>query len=704
MISLFKKPKEGNNPGWLGLLYSVSFVVILIIGFAPFFQSDLSFIWDIDGIGQYYPAFLYIGQYLREFITNIINGRFYLPVYDLSIGMGENIIGCLNYYGFGDPINIIAIFTNNTNGMYIFALRYILGLYLAGVSFCVYARKVGLKGTSAIIPGLIYAFSGFSIDGGLRYYEWISVLFFFPLMLAGIEDIINDKKKWKLFLVSVTYGALCGFYFLYMASLAAAVYCLIRMIWKYRNIRKIIATGCYCLFIYVWGICIASPIFFPAVRAYLNSKRNGVPISEIMNVYLFKPNSDGLRCWLKLSVKPSSFYNYYFGMLLMEWIGVVTFLIFNRTTRVKKLRVGFGLCALSLLFPITGWLFNGFGENNDRWVFIIHFVMAVIFAHFLNELMNHNYFLIRKKVKINGNVLISMVAALCLVNIIANLWWVFTEKGDDWKTEFVTNEDVSLYVDSPVGHTENAINEEFCRISIDQMTEINGRPENVAMINDYYGTTYWFSIVNQYTQQYANQYYEEELKWRSHGFRGEPFTEALAGCKYYLSDKEIAAADYLPMETVTFIDKQWYVYENPYYLGMVYCSDMVGEGFEADKLSLIEYNQLFYPTCTNEGIVYVEYDKEKAQLSCRVNIDQKTKMIFAIPYLPEWKVFVDGKEVPTQRWGMYIAADLSEGQHEIVLKYTDKLFRIAILLMTIGLFGLFIGTALKYRSRKGEIL
>ena len=204
LINLYEKIKERNDLRRFDFMYSVLFLVILFSGFATFFQNDLSLIWNIDGIGQYYPSFLYIGQYLREFITNIFTGNFCFPIYDLSIGMGENIIGCLNYYGFGDPLNIIAIFANSTNGMYVFALRYILGLYLAGVSFCVYTRKVGLKGTSAIIPGLIYAFSGFSIDGGLRYYEWISVLFFFPLMLAGIEDIINDKKKWKLFLVSVT--------------------------------------------------------------------------------------------------------------------------------------------------------------------------------------------------------------------------------------------------------------------------------------------------------------------------------------------------------------------------------------------------------------------------------------------------------------------------------------------------------------------
>ena len=90
--------------------YNVIFALVCIIGYSSFWIRGKSLIWEIDGLGQYYPSFLYIGQYLRECFYNCFHGNFGLPLFDISIGMGDDIIGTLNYYGFGDPLNILAVF------------------------------------------------------------------------------------------------------------------------------------------------------------------------------------------------------------------------------------------------------------------------------------------------------------------------------------------------------------------------------------------------------------------------------------------------------------------------------------------------------------------------------------------------------------------------------------------------------------------
>ena len=671
------------------LLYTALFFILCCFAFATFFRNDLSCIWNIDGVGQYYPAFLYVGQYLRSVITNLFHGEICLPLFDLSIGMGENVIGCLNYYGFGDPVNVLSIFATHTNGTYVFWARYLLGLYLAGVSFCIYSKKIGLKKNAAIITSFIFIFSGFPIDGCLRYYEWISVLSFFPLMLAGIEDILLDRKRWKLFCFSVCYGALCGFYYFYMASIAVAIYCLIRIILKYKNIRTVIRYCIFCLGIYAIGICIAAPFFLPSVRAYMSSERSG-SIFDNIKIDLFKPSFYGLYCRIKSSVKPSSFYNYYFGILYVEWLGIFLYLLTNRSPRANKLRIGFAICILSLMFPIVGWFFNGFGEENDRWVFIIHFAMEIIFAHFLDSIKDHGFSIGKKKLSISSTAVVTLLVVICLMNTAWNLVRVFTDYGDNWKEEFVPNREVSMYVDSPVNYAQTISDDDTYRISIEQMYDINGRPENVAMINAYNGTTYWFSIINQYTQQYANQYYNEELKWRSHGFVGDPFTEALAGCKYLLTDREVDTAVYTLEETVTFHDTIWNVYKNPYYFGMVYSTDAQKEIPDNDELSLSKYNQLFYSTCSNKDIEGVRYDKNKNELVCTTNLKKTKKLIFAIPFSEEWKAFVDGEKVSTQRSGMYISIDLPEGQHTVALKYRDMLFLVSMVLSMMGLLVVFI--------------
>jgi hypothetical protein len=56
---------------------------------------------------------------------------------------------------------------------------------------------------------------------------------------------------------------------------------------------------------------------------------------------------------------------------------------------------------------------------------------------------------------------------------------------------------VKNYVDSPVNYSEIISGDKgVYRISNASLTNVNGRPENVAMLNNYNGTTWWFSIIN----------------------------------------------------------------------------------------------------------------------------------------------------------------------------------------------------------------
>ncbi len=175
-------------------LYSFAFMILTGVILLLFAADQNSFIWKIDGIGQYYPVFLYIGDYVRKAVFSFFSGHFAIPQYDLSIGMGEDIIGCLNYYGFGDPINLISVFATHSNGQYLYAARYLLGLYMAGFSFLCYCRKVNISESGALLGSLTYSFCGFAICGALRYLEWVSVLFYLPLMMAGAEEALRNNR------------------------------------------------------------------------------------------------------------------------------------------------------------------------------------------------------------------------------------------------------------------------------------------------------------------------------------------------------------------------------------------------------------------------------------------------------------------------------------------------------------------------------
>ena len=50
------------------IIYTTLFFLIIAIGYSPIYLGGKSLIWEIDGIGQYYPAFLYIGKFTRTFL------------------------------------------------------------------------------------------------------------------------------------------------------------------------------------------------------------------------------------------------------------------------------------------------------------------------------------------------------------------------------------------------------------------------------------------------------------------------------------------------------------------------------------------------------------------------------------------------------------------------------------------------------------
>ena len=123
---------------------------------------------------------------------------------DFSIGQGFDLIGTLNYYGVGDPVNLLTVLfpADHLEEMYAFLI--LLRMYLAGVMFAVYCRCTGITRRSAILCGAwLYAFCGFVLIGGMKHPIFLSGLVYLPLLLAGIECLMQAdlsgfwQSRWR---------------------------------------------------------------------------------------------------------------------------------------------------------------------------------------------------------------------------------------------------------------------------------------------------------------------------------------------------------------------------------------------------------------------------------------------------------------------------------------------------------------------------
>ena len=392
-------------------VYTLMFLLMCIVAFLPFFTEGKSFIWGAgveDGLSQHFSALAYYGEALREFFRNLLAGHPKLVMWDMSLGYGADILSTLNYYAIGDPLNLLYGFVSpkNTETMYDFMI--LLRMYLAGITFIMYARKMKKRSYGTVIGALVYVFSGFCFRLGLRHPFFINPMIYFPLLCLGIEKIYQRERPY-VFIFAVCVSAMSNYYFLYMLTIFAVIYAWIRF-YKYTEENKIknffltiLKFGMY----YTLGIAMAAVILLPSVIGFLGNGRYGKGVD-----------------WKSLIVYPGKYYllfienfigygnmgsNTNAGYLPIVGI-VVLFTLFSQRMKHKKYRVAFIASIIALILPIFGYAFNGFSYANNRWAFALSFIVALLTAEMYPRL-----FVMSKRQQIGIRAGIIIYTVFCII-------------------------------------------------------------------------------------------------------------------------------------------------------------------------------------------------------------------------------------------------------------------------------------------------
>ena len=392
-------------------VYTLMFLLMCIVAFLPFFTEGKSFVWGAgveDGLSQHFSALAYYGEALREFFRNLLAGHPKLVMWDMSLGYGADILSTLNYYAIGDPLNLLYGFVSpkNTETMYDFMI--LLRMYLAGITFIMYARKMKKRSYGTVIGALVYVFSGFCFRLGLRHPFFINPMIYFPLLCLGIEKIYQRERPY-VFIFAVCVSAMSNYYFLYMLTIFAVIYAWIRF-YKYTEENKmknffltILKFGIY----YTLGIAMAAVILLPSVIGFLGNGRYGKGVD-----------------WKSLIVYPGKYYllfienfigygnmgsNTNAGYLPIVGI-VVLFTLFSQRMKHKKYRAAFIASIIALILPIFGYAFNGFSYANNRWAFALSFIVALLTAEMYPRL-----FMMSKRQQIGIGAGIIIYTVFCII-------------------------------------------------------------------------------------------------------------------------------------------------------------------------------------------------------------------------------------------------------------------------------------------------
>lgn len=371
---------------WIFLcFYTILFLITFLFVYSPFWLEDKSFIWVPDGHITNFPALVYIQHYLKQIILNLLHGKFSIPLFDLNIGAGNDIISTLNYYGFGDPLYLLSIFVPIKYTEFLYNFLSIFRVYLAGISFCALCYYQKKQSSFILIGALIYTYSGYAIHVAIRHPYFVNPMIQLPLLIIGIDLIIKHKKPY-LFIINVFYSALCGFYFLYMMTIMLGLYTLAQFFKSAskRNIKEFIQIAGRIIGNYLLGIGLSAILFIPAVIGFLSSSRSGQSTDRNYFSYGWSYYRSKL---FKLVAPPGSWNTLSLAAIVLFALTLLFFLNRKKYSILKQL---FIVSAIFYVLPLGGHIMNGFSYPSQRWTFGFVLLLSYIVVEMMPCLLNLN--------------------------------------------------------------------------------------------------------------------------------------------------------------------------------------------------------------------------------------------------------------------------------------------------------------------------
>ena len=363
---------NAKRRGWF-LRYTGMFLLCALFYTGMLYVMKRLPIYDGDGYLQPYTVL----GYVRQSVLRLLSGGG-LRMVDFRLGQGMDALTTLSYYGYTDPLSLLAaLFPEKWMG-YAFLLVDLLRAYLAGLCFGLFARKTGAKdGWAVACSALIYVFSGFLLFNLSKHVYFLNAALYLPLVLLGVERVLQDER-WFGYALACALMLVANFYFAYMNTIVVIVYIVVRLVARARE-RRLAGTardGFTLLGGYVLGAALSAAVFLPVVLAYLNNARKGLETgysgsmlryglsyykSFLLNLFVMQ---GGVGYWTMLHYAP---------LALFGLVGLCA--VPGR--RARQVRVGIALCALGLCVPMAGRIMNGGAYVNNRWCYALALFVAL---------------------------------------------------------------------------------------------------------------------------------------------------------------------------------------------------------------------------------------------------------------------------------------------------------------------------------------
>ena len=382
------------------------FACIFMIAFLPFVLFGKTFLSSAtDGFLQHYPLLVKMRHLAGDFVRG--NG---LHFWNEDIGLGGDLIGNLSII-LTDPFNYIAILFPIDKLDIGYSIAYILRIYVAGLCMAWYLAYHKCDNRQLVIGAVSYALCNWAV-GAINHGFFLLPLILFPLVILGI-DIVFDKKRSKLLVVSIVLCLITYIYFAYMTAIFALIYVIVRYFFDQKSDNRTLSgffrmVGVLVLHIVI-ACCIAAPILVTMLYTLVNASKSGGTIESML------PSVKEVFRYFSALTNDREVFSHYSYIGTNALMAAMIPMIFSRKNREQN-RLSVIMFAFSLLMveiPLWGRLMNAFSYRMGRWCYVTAFFFVYAGVTALNIFLGMN---IAEKKKTVGWVL-----GLTAINICGQL-------------------------------------------------------------------------------------------------------------------------------------------------------------------------------------------------------------------------------------------------------------------------------------------
>lgn len=297
--------------------------------------------------------------------------------------LGANFVSSYSFYLLGSPFFWLTLPFPTSFVPYLMGPLFCLKFATATTTSYAYITKFVKNKDLAILGGILYAFSGFSIYN-IFFNHFHECIAFFPLLLIGLEDYMKENKR-GLFFFAVFLNAMVNYIFFFGEAVFLVIYFIARL--STGDFKLTVKRFFTLAFEACGGFLMAAFLVLPAIIGVLSNPRLDNTLSGwsalsydnvqrylyIIQSFFFPP---------ELPARPNFFpdsnakWSSVSGWLpLIGMSGAFAFIQSTRKNFIRRILLVCGICAM---VPILNSAFTAFNSSYyARWFYMPVLMLAL---------------------------------------------------------------------------------------------------------------------------------------------------------------------------------------------------------------------------------------------------------------------------------------------------------------------------------------